>query len=77
LHREEFVGFKMVSDLFINLAFEDFRKAGQDGKRSKTVWVWSVNPFEEGDDRGSFPIFRDLGQYEREVEQTGNRGGGT
>ena len=24
------VGFEMVGDLFINLAFEDFRKAGQD-----------------------------------------------
>ena len=33
------VGFKMVGDLFINLAFEDFRKAGQDGYRSITVWV--------------------------------------
>jgi hypothetical protein len=29
LHSEEgTVGFKMVSDLFVNLAFEDFRKAG-------------------------------------------------
>ena len=33
------VGFEMVSDLFVNLAFEDFRKAGQDGYRSTTVWV--------------------------------------
>ena len=33
------VGFKMVSDLFVNLAFEYFRKAGQDGLRSVTVWV--------------------------------------
>ena len=33
------VGFEMVSDLFVNLAFEDFRKAGQDGYRSITVWV--------------------------------------
>ena len=32
------VGFKMVGDLFINLAFKDFRKAGQDGYRSVTVW---------------------------------------
>ena len=24
------VGFEMVGDLFVNLAFEDFRKAGQD-----------------------------------------------
>ena len=64
----------MVSDLFINLAFKDFREAGQDGYRSITVWVQSVTPFEEGDDRGSFPVFGDLGQYEREVEQTGNRG---
>ena len=31
------VGFEMVGDLFINLAFEDFRKAGQDGYRSVTV----------------------------------------
>ena len=33
------VGLKMVSDLFFNLAFEDFRKAGQDGYRSVTVCV--------------------------------------
>ena len=33
------VGFEMVSDLFINLAFEDFRKAEQVGYRSVTVWV--------------------------------------
>ena len=33
------VGFEMVSDLFVNLVFEDFRKAGQDGYRSVTVWV--------------------------------------
>jgi hypothetical protein len=30
------VGFEMVSDLFVNLAFKDFRK---DGYRSTTVWV--------------------------------------
>ena len=36
---EGMVGFEMVSDLFINLAFEDFRRAGQDGYRSITVWV--------------------------------------
>ena len=35
---EDTVGFAMVGDLF-NLAFEDFRKAGQDGYRSVTVWV--------------------------------------
>jgi hypothetical protein len=33
------VRFKMVSNLLINLALEDFRKAGQDGYRSITVWV--------------------------------------
>ena len=33
------VGCEMVGDLFINLAFEDFRKAGQDGYRFVTVWV--------------------------------------
>ena len=33
------VRFEMVGDLFINLAFEDFRKAGQDGYRSVTGWV--------------------------------------
>jgi hypothetical protein len=49
----------MVGDLFINLAFEDFRKAGQDGYSSIAIWV--------SDDT-------DLGRYEREVEQTGNRG---
>ena len=32
LHRGEgTVGFKMVGDQFVNLAFEDFRKAGKDG----------------------------------------------
>ena len=50
------VGFEIVSDLFINLVFEDFREAGQDRYRSTAVWVYSVTPFEEGDDRGSFPI---------------------
>ena len=63
----------MVGDLFVNLAFEDFRKEGQDRYRSITVWVWSVPPFEEGDDRGSFPIIWDLRQYERVVEQASNR----
>ena len=38
----------MVGDLFVHLAFEDFRKGGQDGYRYVTVWVWSVFPFEEG-----------------------------
>ena len=34
------VGFEMVGDLFVNnLAFEDFRKAGQDGYRSITFWA--------------------------------------
>ena len=33
------VGFEMVGDLFVHLAFEDFRGAGQDGYRSATVWV--------------------------------------
>ena len=33
------VGFKMVGDLFVNLAFEDFRNAGQDGYRSVSGWV--------------------------------------
>ena len=37
--REGTMGFEMVSNLFVNLAFEDFRKAGQDGYRSVTVWV--------------------------------------
>jgi hypothetical protein len=32
-------GFEMVSDLFVNLALKDFRKAGQDVYRSVTVWV--------------------------------------
>ena len=40
LHSKEGkVGFEMVSDLFVNLAFEDFRKKGQDGYISITVWV--------------------------------------
>ena len=33
------VAFEMVSDLFVNLAFKNFRKAAQDGYRSVTVWV--------------------------------------
>ena len=33
------MGLEMVVDLFVNLAFEDCRKAGQDGYRSVTVWV--------------------------------------
>jgi hypothetical protein len=33
------VGFEMVGDLFVNLSFEDFRKLGQDGFRSVTIWV--------------------------------------
>ena len=37
--REGTVGFEMVSDLFINLVFEDFGETGQDGYRSVTVWV--------------------------------------
>ena len=37
--REGTVGFEMVSDLFINLAFEDFREAEQDGYRSIAIWV--------------------------------------
>ena len=69
------VGFKMVGNLFVNLDFEDFRKAGQDGYRSVTVWVKSVSPFEEGDDRSCFPIFGNLRRHEREVEQASNRGG--
>ena len=57
--------FKMVSDLFVDLAFEDLRYAGQDGYGSVTVWVQGVSPFEEGDDHGSFPILGDLRRYER------------
>ena len=34
--------------------------SGQDGYRSVTVWVQGVSPFEEGDDRGSFPVLGDL-----------------
>ena len=37
--REGTVGFKIVGDLFVNLAFGDLRKAGQDEARSITVWV--------------------------------------
>ena len=33
------VGFEMVGDLLVNLAFEDFRNAGQDQYRSVVVWV--------------------------------------
>ena len=46
LHRGEgMVGFEMVSDLFVNLAFEDFSKAGQDEYRSVTSWVQSGTTF--------------------------------
>ena len=44
------------------------------GFRSITVWVLNVSPLEKGDDRSSFPIFRDLTRYDREVEQASNRG---
>ena len=37
--REGTVGFEMVSDLFVNLTFEDFREAGQDRYKSIAVWV--------------------------------------
>jgi hypothetical protein len=33
------VGFEMVSDLFINLAFKDFRKAGQDGCMAPYIFL--------------------------------------
>jgi hypothetical protein len=36
---EGMVRFVMVGDLFVNLTFEDFSKAGQDGYRSVAVWV--------------------------------------
>ena len=40
LHRREVtVGFEMVGDLFVNLAFEDFRNAGWDSFWSVSVWV--------------------------------------
>jgi hypothetical protein len=44
------VGFEMVSDLFVNMAFEDFRKAGQDGYRSVNSLGLECHPFEEWDD---------------------------
>ena len=34
---EGMVGFEMVGDLFVNLAFEDLRKAGYDKYRSVAV----------------------------------------
>ena len=33
------VGFEMVGDLFVNLAFEDLRKTGWDRYRPVIVWV--------------------------------------
>jgi hypothetical protein len=36
------VGFEMVGNLFLDLALEDLRKAGQDRYRSVAVWVKSV-----------------------------------
>jgi hypothetical protein len=33
------VGFEMVGELFVNLAFEDLRKAGYDRYRSVAIWV--------------------------------------
>ena len=58
-------GLEMVCDLFVHLASEDFRKAGQDRNRSVAVWVKSVTPFEEADDRSCFPIFGKLRRHER------------
>jgi hypothetical protein len=37
--REGTVGFEMVGDLFVNLAFEDLRKAQQDRYRSVADWI--------------------------------------
>ena len=54
------VGFEMVGNLFVDLAFEDLRKAGWDGYRSVAIWVKSVTSFEEGDDSSCFPIFWNL-----------------
>ena len=68
------LGFEIFGALFVNLAFKDFRKAGQKRYRPVAVWVQSVSPFEEGDDGGSFPIFEDLRRYVRQVEQASNRG---
>ena len=73
--REGMVSFKMVGNLFVDLAFEDLRKAGLARYRSVAVWVKSVPPFEEGDDRSCFPIFGNLRRHEREVVQASNRGG--
>ena len=36
---EGMVGIEMVGDLFVNLAFLDFRMAGEDRYRCVTVWV--------------------------------------
>jgi hypothetical protein len=33
------MGLEMVGDLFVNLAFEDLRNAGQDRYRFVAVWV--------------------------------------
>ena len=52
------VGFEMVGDLFINLAFKVFRQAGYDRSMSVTVWVQNVYPFEEGDDRRAVDLGR-------------------
>ena len=71
---EGMMGFDMVGDLFVDLAFEDLRKAGYDRYRSVAVWVKSVPTFEEGDDCSCFPIFGNLRRHEREVEQASNRG---
>ena len=37
--REGTVGFEMVGNLLVDLAFEDLRKAGYDRYRSVAVWV--------------------------------------
>ena len=39
------------------MAFENFRKAGQDGYRSITVWVRSVSPLKRGMTAAAFQSF--------------------
>jgi hypothetical protein len=36
------VGFEMIGNLFVDLTFEDLRKAGWDRYRSVAVWIKSV-----------------------------------
>ena len=71
---EGMVGFEWSVICLLTWLSKTLERQGRIDK-SVAVWVKSVPPFEEGDDRSCFPIFGNLRRHEREVEQASNRGG--